>query len=115
MSIQDIKAADLRELIKNKKDDLEIIDVRQPEEYEAIHVKGSKLIPMGEVQARINEIDWDKEVVFICRSGSRSRLIASLVAQDKDVKNLQYGIYECFADGKGENLEINEEMIGEYF
>lgn len=115
MSIQDINAQDLRELIKNKKDNLEIIDVRQPDEYKIIHIKGSKLISMDEVQARLDDIDWNKEVVFICRSGSRSKLVASLISGGREVKNLRYGIYECYADGKGENLEIDKEMIERYF
>jgi rhodanese-related sulfurtransferase len=115
MSVQDIHANDLRELIKNKKDNLEIIDVRQSDEYQIIHIKGSKLIPMGEIQARIDEIDWDKEVVFVCRSGSRSKLVASLIAVGREVKNLRYGIHECYADGKGGNLEIDEAMIERYF
>lgn len=115
MPVQDIHADDLRELIKNKKDKLEIIDVRQPDEYQAVHIKDSKLIPMGEIQGRLDEIDWNKEVVFICRSGSRSKLVASLISAGREVKNLRYGIYECYADGKGENLEIDENMINRYF
>ena len=115
MAIKDIKAADLRKLIADKKERLEMIDVREPEEYKTIHIKGSKLIPMNELAKRISEIDWSKEVVFICRSGSRSRLMADLVGAGREVGNLQYGIYECFIDGKGKNLEIDQELIGGYF
>lgn len=115
MAIKDIQAQDLRELIRTKGENLEIIDVRQPEEYDIIHIRGSKLIPMNELQGRLSEIDWGKEVVFVCRSGSRSKLMASIVAQGRDVDNLRYGIYECFADGQGENLEIDERAIGTYF
>lgn len=109
MAIQDINAAALRELIRNKKDQIEIIDVREPDEYEAVHIKGSKLIPFGDLQYRIGEIDWDKEVIFVCRSGSRSRMAALFAAAGKEVKNLEYGIYECQADGKGEFLETSPE------
>lgn len=51
---------------------LELIDVREPSEFQEIHVIGSKLIPMGEIERRFKEIDWSKEVIFICRSGGRS-------------------------------------------
>jgi rhodanese-related sulfurtransferase len=115
MPVVDINAEKLRELIKNEKDNLEIIDVREPPEYAIIHIKNSKLIPMNELEERLDEIDWKKKVVFICRSGSRSKLMASLVAKDKKILNLQYGIYECFTTGKGENLEIDATMIGKYF
>lgn len=115
MAIKDIRAEELREMIKTNGDKLEIIDVREKSEYDIIRIKGSKLIPVGQIQGRTDEIDWNKEVIFICRSGSRSRLAALLTAQGKDASNLVYGIYECFADGKGENLEIDESMIGRYF
>lgn len=115
MSITDIRAEELRDLIRNKKDDLEIIDVREPDEYRAIHIKGSKLIPLNKIKERAGEVDWNKEVIFICRSGSRSKLAAMIVGAGHDVKNLRYGIYECFADGKGKSLEIDEDMIEGYF
>ncbi len=116
MNIQDISADELRARLKENRENIEVIDVRQPEEYEIVHIKGSKLIPMNELMSRLNEVDWDKEVVFICRSGSRSKLMASMAASgDRKINNLQYGIHECFADKKGENLEVDEDMIDKYF
>lgn len=106
MPVTDIQAKDLREMLRTKRDQVEVIDVREEDEYEELHIKGSKLIPMGELFQRVDEIDWNKEVVFICRSGSRSKMMASLLgAQGKDIKNLRYGIFECQEDGKGEFLE----------
>lgn len=106
MSVIDIQAKDLREMLRNNQDKMEVIDVREDYEYEELHIKGSKLIPMGELAQRINEIDWTKEVVFICRSGARSKMMANMLsAEGKDIKNLKYGIFECQADGKGEFLE----------
>lgn len=116
MAVENISAAQLRELITTKGENLELIDVRQEDEYDAIHVKNSKLIPMNELMERMDEIDWSKDVVFICRSGSRSGLMANMVsAQGKNVKNLSRGIYECYISGHKEYLEINEKMIGMYF
>ncbi len=40
-----------------------LLDVRQPKEYEARHISGAKLIPLGELDRRINEIDPDKPVI----------------------------------------------------
>jgi len=115
MSVIDIRAEELREMLKTKKDQLEIIDVREQDEYDAVHIKGSKLIPMGEIQARIGEVDWNKEVVFICRSGSRSKMAAYITGDGHEIKNLRYGIYECFADGKGKHLEVDSQLIESYF
>lgn len=58
---------------------LELIDVRESSEFQEVHIKGSKLIPMGELEKRIGEIDWSKEVIFICRSGGRSGHVTSVL------------------------------------
>lgn len=49
-----------------------IIDVREDFEYNMGHVPNSLLIPLGELNVRYSEIDKDKEVYVICRTGNRS-------------------------------------------
>ena len=49
-----------------------LIDVREPSEYAAGHIPGVKLIPLGSLPSRMNEIPKDKFVVMTCRSGNRS-------------------------------------------
>jgi len=49
-----------------------LLDVRQPEEYEADHIPGAKLIPLGELEDRHGELDKEGRVVTYCRSGKRS-------------------------------------------
>ena len=53
-----------------------LVDVRQPEEYEAAHVPGAKLIPLADVVARVGEIPVDGPVYVICQSGPRSQRAA---------------------------------------
>ena len=53
-----------------------LVDVRQPEEYEAGHVPGAKLIPLADVVARAGEIPSEGPVYVICQSGSRSQRAA---------------------------------------
>ena len=67
-----LKAGELNEKLKNGKRPL-VIDVRQPEEYREGHIAGSKLIPLGELGKRINELPKDREIVCVCASGSRSQ------------------------------------------
>ena len=50
-----------------------VLDVRQPEEWNETHVPGTTLIPLGELESRVNELPKDKEIVVICRSGNRSQ------------------------------------------
>jgi rhodanese-related sulfurtransferase len=66
-----LSAGELSEKLKNGKRPL-VIDVRQPEEYGAGHIAGSKLIPLGELGKRINELPKDREIVCVCASGNRS-------------------------------------------
>ena len=52
-------------------DDLFILDVREPHEYQICNLKG-KLIPLGELPRRVHELDSSREMVVHCRSGKRS-------------------------------------------
>ena len=53
-----------------------LVDVRQPEEYEAGHVPGAKLIPLADVIARLKEIPVEGPVYVICQTGVRSQRAA---------------------------------------
>jgi len=57
-----------------KGDDLTIIDVREPHEWDIVNLgdRGAKLIPLGELEERMNELDPADEIVLQCRSGGRS-------------------------------------------
>lgn len=52
--------------------DVVLIDVREQVEYDAGHIPGVTLIPLGEVASRMSEIPTDKTVIVTCRSGNRS-------------------------------------------
>ena len=49
-----------------------LLDVRTPEEWNESHVDGAVLIPSSELDARVNEIPTDQDILIICRSGNRS-------------------------------------------
>lgn len=53
-------------------DDIQLIDVRQPDEYAFASIEGAKLIPLGEVPNRMDEIDPTREAVVHCKMGGRS-------------------------------------------
>lgn len=53
-------------------DDIQLIDVRQPDEYAFARIEGAKLIPLGEIMSRMNEIDASRETVIHCKMGGRS-------------------------------------------
>lgn len=53
-------------------DGAQIIDVRTPAEYAGGHIKGSKNIPLNELQSKMKQIKKDKPVITCCASGMRS-------------------------------------------
>ena len=61
-SMEEITATELKQRLDNG-DDIQIIDVREPHEYEIGQIPNSKLIPLGQVLNRMNEIDADRETV----------------------------------------------------
>ena len=59
--VKSIGTDEARQFIADKSpDEVEIIDVRQPSEYEAGHIPGAKLIPLPELTQRLDEIDSNK-------------------------------------------------------
>ena len=72
---------------------LEIIDVREQDEFNQIRIKGSKLIPMWELESKLNDIDWTKQVVFVCRTVSRSGYITQVLNEaGYDAVNLAWWV-----------------------
>jgi sulfur-carrier protein adenylyltransferase/sulfurtransferase len=68
--IQEITATELKAR-QDRGDKLFILDVREPHEYQICNLNG-KLIPLGELPRRVNELDSSVEMVVHCRSGKRS-------------------------------------------
>ena len=56
-----------------------VIDVREPSEYVAGHVPGAELVPMGQLSARLGEIDRNRPVYVVCATGNRSAAMADLM------------------------------------
>ena len=52
--------------------DIQLIDVRQPDEFAFAKIEGAKLIPLGEIIARMGELDPTRETVVHCKMGGRS-------------------------------------------
>ncbi|MGB9723880.1 MAG: molybdopterin-synthase adenylyltransferase MoeB [Chloroflexia bacterium] len=89
----EIGARELAERLKSGAP-LRLIDVREPHELEISRIEGAQLIPLGELAARLNELDSAEEVVVFCKGGSRSAraLEILLSAGFRKVKHLRGGI-----------------------
>jgi adenylyltransferase/sulfurtransferase len=83
--------------LKSKMDSgesFELIDVREPFEYEIAHIERAKLIPLGEIADRIDELKREQPIVIHCHSGMRSAQAVRLLQRHgfTNVYNLEGGI-----------------------
>jgi len=58
-----------------------LLDVRTPEEWEDYHIEGATLIPLDELEIRVEEVPQDEEIVVVCRSGNRSQVGRDILRQ----------------------------------
>ena len=91
--IKEISAKELKTMIDHK-DKFVLLDVREPHEYQIAKIPGSRLIPLGEVATRSNELDTADDIVVMCRSGARSaKAIYALQKMGfKRLRNLRGGV-----------------------
>jgi molybdopterin/thiamine biosynthesis adenylyltransferase/rhodanese-related sulfurtransferase/molybdopterin converting factor small subunit len=75
-------------------DDFVLVDVREPHEYQICRIPGSKLIPLGEVPKRVNELNSADDIVVHCKMGGRSAKAVEFLKQAgfRKVKNMKGGI-----------------------
>ena len=89
----DITAPELAQRLRTG-NHLRLLDVREPHELEISKLEGSTLIPLGQLAARLSELDSAEEMVVFCKAGTRSaRALELLVSAGfRKVKNLKGGI-----------------------
>jgi rhodanese-related sulfurtransferase len=79
-----------------------VLDVRNPDEYEAGHVPGAILIPLPELAARVGEVPAAEPLYVICAMGGRSQKAAEhLAAQGRTVANVAGGTKAWIEAGYG--------------
>jgi molybdopterin/thiamine biosynthesis adenylyltransferase/rhodanese-related sulfurtransferase/molybdopterin converting factor small subunit len=91
----EISSVELKQRL-DRGDDLKIVDVREPNEYQINRIPGSMLIPLGDVPRRYAELDPDDEIVVQCKMGGRSAKAADFLRSVgfKRVRNLTGGILD---------------------
>lgn len=81
ISVSELKA------MKDKKEDFQLIDIREEYEYDICNL-GGELIPMGDVVDNLDKISRDKKVVLHCRTGKRSASVLQMLEQQHGFTNL---------------------------
>jgi rhodanese-related sulfurtransferase/rubrerythrin len=104
--VAELTAEQLRKTLTSQSEDTYLlIDVRQPEEYQAGHIPGAKLLPLSQFEDRLEEV-WrnrDRMVIFYCQHGSRSRLAAQLTVAGLELAHV-YQLRGGFSAWQGEAL-----------
>lgn len=95
VSVPEISVEEFAEKRKSN-GEIILIDVREPHEYEICNIEGSKLIPLGEIKDRTDELNPEDEIVIHCHHGGRSMKAATMLKEKgfKNVINLKGGIDE---------------------
>lgn len=98
--MEEITVEEFKEKLESENRDLFLLDVREPfEQYQSkIEYENSILIPVDQLEDRIDELEEqkDREIVCLCRSGSRSANACRFLEQKgfAKAKNLKGGINE---------------------
>ena len=98
MAVEQISPAEAARALA---DGVRVIDVREPDEWEAGHVGGAEHVPLGALADLLTELAGAERVVFVCRSGARSD-VAAAVAERAGVRradNLAGGMHAWAAAG----------------
>lgn len=91
--VKSISSEEARSLLAGNPD-VQILDVRQPGEYEASHISGARLLPLGDLSERLGELDPSKTIIVYCAVGGRSRVAAQMLSGRgfESIHNLTGGI-----------------------
>lgn len=92
--MQEITVKELKEKMDSG-ESIELIDVRQSDEYQKAKIEGAKLIPLGVIVRRMDEIDNSKPIVVHCKMGGRSAKAIEFLERagfEGDMSNLVGGI-----------------------
>ncbi len=87
MLFREITPQDLQQKIAASQH-LQLIDVREPEEFAICNLPGSTLIPLAELQKRYPEIDKNADVIVLCHHGFRSAQAIQFLSQRFGFVNL---------------------------
>ena len=89
----DIEPEEAKALLARDKNAV-LLDVREPHEYDIVRIEGAKLIPLGELHLRVNELDTANTIVVHCHHGPRSQQAVKVLERFgfKKLKHLHGGI-----------------------
>jgi rhodanese-related sulfurtransferase len=112
--VEDVTPDEIADRIEDD-DAPQIVDVRKPLQFRQAHIPGAENVPFPELPRRVEQIDWDDEIVVACAIGKSSQKAARMlesyegVDEDADVYNLEGGIRAWDADLASSEERANDD------
>jgi rhodanese-related sulfurtransferase len=82
--VEELTPDEVKEKIDDD-EDVQVVDIRSPAEYEEGHIPGAINIPMAELPGQVEDVEWGDDVVVACPVGQSSIQAARLIESYEDV------------------------------
>ncbi len=109
-NVQNIDVQQLQKWMKHK--EIVLIDVREPAEFESFHIAESQSIPLSEISDNIESLKGNAHAAFICLTGNRSKIAASIVKQEFGTSATVYNISGGIATWKKVGFPVTGSSTG---
>ncbi len=98
-ALPEISPQELKQKLEDNESVL-LLDVREPSEYDIVHLEGARLIPLNTLPQNIDSLPSDQEIVVYCHHGQRSLYAVAFLQQNgfNEAKNLIGGIDQWAAE-----------------
>jgi len=92
--VEQITVYDLADMLKDKDNDYQYIDVRSPKKFRELHVYGFKNIPLNDLKKEIDTLSKDKKVVVMCQRGIYGNEACKILKRQgfSDLANVRGGV-----------------------
>lgn len=92
--VNQVQANELFEIFNKKDENVVLIDVREPDEWDMGVIPGVVKISLGDLEEKLSELDKSKKYIIVCRSGARSNFASAMMLESgfSDVSNFMGGM-----------------------
>lgn len=77
---QDVSVEEAKKMVANG--EVQVIDVRTPEEFSTGHIPDAELIPLQVIEGMLDELDKEESYLIVCKSGNRSSEASAILAEN---------------------------------